>query len=144
MKYYPQLLVTAQFLLFGIILLFSLTHFRVCWWGFGLTIAGFYLGLQAVHHHPKHNFNIVPELKEGCQLVTHGPYRYIRHPMYSAVMLLAAGLTLLSTHPLWLLWTLLGVVLWLKASREERLWMQHDPCYGTYRAQTRYFIPYIL
>jgi len=144
MRYYPQLLVTAQFLLIIAIVVLSIRQFHLNIVGVVCIVAGLWLGSKAVRHHPKHNFNIVPELKEGCQLVTQGPYRYIRHPMYSAVMLLTGGIALCgNSHTLWLLWLLLWGVLFLKAHREERLWLQHDTCYATYKEQTAYFIPYL-
>lgn len=33
----------------------------------------------------------LPESKEGAELVTSGIYKYIRHPIYSALMLIATG-----------------------------------------------------
>jgi protein-S-isoprenylcysteine O-methyltransferase Ste14 len=115
------------------------------WIGVSILLLGIGIGIWAIQHNQPENFNIVPELKEGCCLVTTGIYRYIRHPMYTSVILMLLGVALLSHSPLsWLLWAVLIVVLYLKASREEKLWMAHDPCYAEYRKKTKYFIPYIL
>jgi len=44
------------------------------------------LGLWALSCNRPGNFNIRPTPRAGGQLVQQGPYRWIRHPMYSAVM----------------------------------------------------------
>jgi protein-S-isoprenylcysteine O-methyltransferase Ste14 len=61
------------------------------------------------------------EVREGQGLVTHGPYAYIRHPIYLAVLLLSAGTVL--AHPSLATGSIafglvIGVV--LKARLEER------------------------
>ena len=144
-RYYPQVLVLLQFGLITVMTLTMIGHFSFSWTGLLILLVGSGIGIWAIRHNPLGNFNIVPELKEGCCLVTTGIYRYIRHPMYTSVILMLLGVTLLS-HTLlqWLWWGLLIGVLYLKASREERLWSAHDKTYRSYREKTRYFIPYIL
>jgi len=43
------------------------------------------IGLMAVINMKPGNLNIVPTLKDKHQLVTHGIYQFIRHPMYTSV-----------------------------------------------------------
>jgi protein-S-isoprenylcysteine O-methyltransferase Ste14 len=144
-RYYPQLLVFWQFGIIGVMTLLTLRSPHFSWSGITLLFAGASIGIWAIQHNRPDNFNIIPALKEGCCLVTSGIYRYIRHPMYTSVIVMMLGVTLLGTHPAtWLLWVLLILVLYLKADREERLWMAHDRAYADYRRKTRYFIPFIL
>jgi len=144
-RYYPQLLVFLQFSIIIVMVLIAMLTFCFSWLGLLVLLIGIGIGLWALSHNKLGNFNIVPELKEGCCLVTSGIYRYIRHPMYTSVILMLLGVALLSTlSVIWVLWGLLVVVLYLKASREERLWLAYDPSYAHYRLQTKYFIPYIL
>ena len=144
-RFYPQLLVFLQFGIIGVMIATTLLSFRFSWSGLFILVVGIATGIWALNHNRLGNFNIVPELKEGCTLVTSGIYRYIRHPMYTSVILMLLGVALLSSAVLnWLFWLSLIVVLYLKASREEALWMDHDPCYTKYREKTKYFIPYIL
>jgi len=145
MRFYPQLLVLLQFGIIGVMVFITARSPSFSWIGVSILLLGIGIGIWAIQHNQPENFNIVPELKEGCCLVTTGIYRYIRHPMYTSVILMLLGVALLSHSPLsWLLWAVLIVVLYLKASREEKLWMAHDPCYVEYREKTKYFIPYIL
>lgn len=143
---YPQLLVVLQFGLIVLMILFVI-YLQAFFSLLALFIfsLGIAMGIWAIKMHPSGNFRIVPELKEDCTLVTKGIYRHIRHPMYASVILMQLGIVLF--HPTWyqwLMWLLLIGVLWLKASREERLWITHDTCYKEYKARTKYFIPYIL
>ncbi len=140
---YSKLLVALQFGTAGVMLL--LAHYRfdlLATAVFGLGVA---VGIWALSHNRLGNFNIEPELRENCELVTSGVYRWIRHPMYASVTLMMLGVVLMDPRAVqWLLWAFLVTVLLLKAQREESLWLSHDPCYLEYRRKTKYFIPYIL
>jgi len=82
-------------------------------------------------------------LKEGHEVVTKGPYRSIRHPIYSGLVLLGLGTALF--------WgTLLGLafvaafaaVFWYKSRLEEAFMTEKFPeTYPAYRARTKAFIP---
>lgn len=45
------------------------------------------------------NWSVNVERTEGQSLVTHGPYRLVRHPMYSSLFLMAFGLVLATASP---------------------------------------------
>jgi protein-S-isoprenylcysteine O-methyltransferase Ste14 len=79
---------------------------------------------------------------EARKLVTGGPYRYIRHPLYAGEML-AIWCYTLSYPSRWSLGvTLLFTVLqgW-RAKIEERKMLQHFPEYATLRERTGFFWP---
>lgn len=103
------------------------------------------VGLWALSANRLGNFNIHPTPHQNGQLVEHGPYRWIRHPMYTAVLLFGGALAMLAASPLaWLLWCLLLAALLSKALLEERWMAQKHPAYAAYRARTRWFVPYLL
>ena len=112
------------------------------------TLLCLFISLALAYWTFRHNhlgkFNIVPELKEGAALVRSGPYRWIRHPMYSSVTLL--GLAALSWFAWWKILVLMVLlrVLYLKAKTEESLWCENTPEYHQYRDQTTMFIPFVL
>lgn len=147
-KLIGNLLVGAQF---GILTVLALQA-----WGAWLATASYALaklllalsgmvGLWALAANRPGNFNIHPTPHSHGQLIDHGPYRWIRHPMYTAVMLFGAALAMVAASPLsWLLWCMLLAVLLSKALLEERWMAQKHPAYPTYRARTRRFIPYLL
>lgn len=103
------------------------------------------LGLWALSANRPGNFNIRPEPKAAGQLVQTGPYRWIRHPMYAALLLFSAGCTVfVATLRVGGLSLALLLVLWLKASLEERLLCRHHPAYRAYMARTRRFLPFLV
>jgi protein-S-isoprenylcysteine O-methyltransferase Ste14 len=84
----------------------------------------------------------LPDPKPGAALVTSGPYRRCRHPLYQAVLLCSLGVTLAlgSLLHLALLLALAGV-LGGKARREERQLLLCHPGYPAYRAVTPAIVP---
>lgn len=113
-----------------------------------LLAASAALGLWALSANRPGNFNIRPTPKPGAALVRSGPYRWIRHPMYSAV--LAAGLAgVLGSAAggpalVGAAWLALLAVLWTKSGLEERWLAQRHPAYADYRRFTRRFVPWLL
>ena len=109
--------------------------------GLGLSL-GIALGLWALWANRPGNFNIRPDPRAGAQLIEHGPYRWMRHPMYTALMLACAGLVAVSAS-LWAgaAWIAMVVVLVRKAAIEEALMTQTHPGYAAYAARTRRFVP---
>ena len=107
-----------------------------------LLLASAVVGLWALAANRPGNFNIRPAPREGGSLVAHGPYRWIRHPMYSAVI--AFGLACAwsaASRWAWLAVAALVAVLLVKAAYEERWMLQAHPGYADYRRRTRRFLP---
>jgi len=110
-----------------------------------LVAIGVLLGLWALSANRPGNFNIRPTPRVGGHLVQEGPYHWIRHPMYSAVLLAAAACCWAATT-VWTLaaWAALAAVLALKATLEERRMAAAHPQYQAYCARTRRFVPGLL
>lgn len=78
------------------------------------------------------------------ELVTHGIYRYIRHPIYTADLLLFVGLQLALNS-----WLVLGVIpllpiLFWRTTREEIQLSAAFPGYAEYQGRTKKFIPFVV
>ena len=109
-----------------------------------LVAAGAGLGAWALSANRPGNFNIRPEPKAGGQLVRRGPYRYVRHPMYAALMLAMPGFCLGYDAPWrWAAFAALLIVLVVKASIEERAMTARHPDYADYARSTKRFVPFL-
>lgn len=102
------------------------------------------LAVWTLTHNRLGNFNIHPTPKASGVLVTTGPYRWIRHPMYTSLLLGAGALASMSS-PLaaWLAWSALAVVLFLKSTLEEHWLCAHYPGYAAYRLVSKRFVPWL-
>ncbi len=90
------------------------------------------------------NFNIHPRPRVGGTLVTTGPYGWIRHPMYTALLLGTWALAwTAASDEAWLAWWALSLVLWFKSTLEERWMLAQHPGYAHYREQTKQFVPWV-
>jgi protein-S-isoprenylcysteine O-methyltransferase Ste14 len=78
-------------------------------------------------------------------LVTTGAFRYIRHPMYTALLALAWGAFLKQfSWPGLALVLAATVLLWLTARRDEQECLLHfGSAYRDYMGRTRRFIPFV-
>ena len=136
-----RILVAAQFALLAW-LIWPLTSQR--WSLPALLLVGCAagLGLWTLFHNRPGNFNIRPEPKASGRLVMSGPYRFVRNPMYSAVLLFAAAEVVAYADP-WKISCLLALALVLlaKAMLEERGLRTHFPGYAEYAKRVRRFIP---
>lgn len=112
--------------------------------GILFLIVGATIGVLALKKHKVGNFNIRPDIKEHCELVTDGIYKYIRHPMYLSVLTMMFGVLILyfSLYEL-ILYIFLVLTLITKLSYEESLWISHSLEYEDYKKQTKKIIPFI-
>jgi len=83
--------------------------------------------------------------ERGHAVVSTGPYRYVRHPMYAGILVFVVGTSLLLAS--WygvLLGFIFIAILARRAVLEERTLLKELRGYAAYTAQVKYrFIPYI-
>jgi protein-S-isoprenylcysteine O-methyltransferase Ste14 len=80
----------------------------------------------------------------GDILVRHGPYAFVRHPLYDGVFSELAGAILVRpTSPILLSCLLTGVWVLIQARMEERDLLQRIPGYLAYMEQVPRFIPHL-
>jgi protein-S-isoprenylcysteine O-methyltransferase Ste14 len=108
----------------------------------GMTLnAGFFL---RIHVALGANWSPLLELGSGHTLVTAGPYRYIRHPMYACFFLHAAGAWILSAnHVVGASGLLTFTVIYLiRVPSEEKMMTDHfGNRYRDYMARTGRLLP---
>jgi len=90
------------------------------------------------------NWGMPMSVKEDPELVTTGPYRYVRHPIYSGMLLAMLG-SALASGVLWLIvFVFFGTYFVISARAEERLMLRQFPEeYPEYRAKTKAIVPFV-
>lgn len=143
-KAYSYLLVSLQFIFITILVIEHGLHVPSILALF-ISFLGCGFGVYTVKYNPLGNFNIIPEIKENAFLITTGAYRYIRHPMYFSVLVVMLGVVLSNlTLASIFIYMLLVATLFLKAKKEEYLWMECSYEYKRYMQRTKIIIPFIL
>jgi protein-S-isoprenylcysteine O-methyltransferase Ste14 len=109
-----------------------------------LTLLGLAVALWARVNLAR-NWSREPEFKQGHELITTGPYRYLRHPIYSAMMLMVLGTALFTGRVVLLVaWAVLCLVFWYRSRLEEALLTAHFPDeYPAYKQRTKALIPFL-
>ena len=92
------------------------------------------------------NWSGVVTLKEGHELIERGPYRFVRHPIYTGILTMFFATALALGHLAGFAATLLMFAsFWIKLRDEEKLMLQQFPGqYAAYRRRTRRIIPFVL
>ena len=117
-----------------------------------LRLIGAGLGIIAliwfvwIHQTLGNNLSVRIRIKDSQHLVTNGPYRWVRHPMYTAFYLLHIAAFLLTAN--WFIgvtWIAgLTAIIFLRVSREEAmLFSRFGEAYSSYAENTGRFLPRI-
>jgi protein-S-isoprenylcysteine O-methyltransferase Ste14 len=92
------------------------------------------------------NWSGVITLKEGHELIESGPYRIVRHPIYTGILAMFAGTAIAMGYfggVLGLL--LLFVSFWVKLRREEDLMLKQFPNkYSAYQHRVKRIVPFLV
>jgi protein-S-isoprenylcysteine O-methyltransferase Ste14 len=92
------------------------------------------------------NWSAVVQVKQGHELVERGPYRWVRHPIYTGLLMGFLGTACALGEWRGLLGTaIVGVSFWFKLKLEER-WMreQFGARYEDYMRRVKALIPGVL
>jgi protein-S-isoprenylcysteine O-methyltransferase Ste14 len=111
--------------------------------GLVLLVAGLGLAVWARRSLGR-NWGMPMSRRDDAELVTTGPYRRVRHPIYSGILLGALG-TAIGMSLSWLVpAALLGAYFVFSAKREEAFLLERFPdTYPAYRRSTKMLIPFV-
>jgi protein-S-isoprenylcysteine O-methyltransferase Ste14 len=138
-----MVLVAIQFALIALIM-FAGQLWPTHWGLKGMLIGGGVIGLWAFLAMGFGNIRAFPEIPQHGRLVVHGPYRWVRHPMYTSVLVITLAWTVEYPLPFrMVLWVALVVTLWVKLGYEEQLLLARFPLYEEYRQRTKRIIPFL-
>lgn len=139
-----RILVAFQLISAGLLLLTG-PLLADAWIWAAIQIGGLAVGIWAIVVMKMSNkFNIPPDVREGSKLVKQSIYKYIRHPMYTAVLLYF--LSGLIHHFSWArlgYFGILFITLVVKINYEEKLLRQAFEDYATYQKQSWHLIPFV-
>ena len=92
------------------------------------------------------NWSGVVTLKEEHELVERGPYRFVRHPIYTGILTMYFATAIGLGHLAGFVGALLIFLsFWIKLRDEEQLMLQQFPeRYAAYRQRAKRIIPFIL
>jgi protein-S-isoprenylcysteine O-methyltransferase Ste14 len=90
------------------------------------------------------NWGVPMTQKDEPELVTDGPYRLVRHPIYSGILVAGIG-TALALNWFWLTAVgLAGMYFLYSATVEERYLTEQFPdTYPTYKRATKMLVPFV-
>ncbi|WP_393964692.1 methyltransferase family protein [Exiguobacterium sp. S22-S28] len=132
-------------IIFSILLAPSKSHVLSQQIGLLLLTLGVFLRYWGIYH-LKHQFTRHVTVNSGDQLVSTGPYRALRHPLYTGLLFITAGFPLYFGH---LILTLFATVLMFFALLhririEERLLTEgFGPAYTAWARKRKRLIPFI-
>ena len=110
-----------------------------------VAIAGAAISVWAAVFHGS-RLTPFPKPVDGMQVIDQGPYRYVRHPMYSGIIAFTLGVGLAYANPATMLSSLTFFVFFMaKTGHEEDLLVQLVPGYRRYRSLVPWrLIPYLV
>jgi len=121
---------------------FVALHSEAIWLGVALTCVGVGLAIWARKTLGR-NWSDKVVLKVRHELIRSGPYRYLRHPIYTGVLLAVAGTALAIGE-----WrgvaalALLAANYFIKATREERILAENfGEAFQEHKRRTGFFLP---
>jgi protein-S-isoprenylcysteine O-methyltransferase Ste14 len=118
---------------------------RTFWLGAGIVAGGLALAVWARAILGR-NWSGTVTLKQDHELIRSGPYRFVRHPIYTGLLLGFLGTAIAQTQWRGLIALLIVfVALWRKLRHEER-WLgeMFGADYAKYRSEVAALIPFVL
>lgn len=84
--------------------------------------------------------------KQGHELIRTGPYRLVRHPIYTGLLVMFLGTAVNSgLVRSWVGLLAIAISFWIKLKQEEKIMLEHFPdTYPAYRKQVKALVPFVI
>jgi protein-S-isoprenylcysteine O-methyltransferase Ste14 len=113
------------------------------WFGYVIFILGTVIALIAAINLGK-NLTPLPRPKDNAELIQHGLYRFVRHPIYFGVIMLSVGWGLIQQSTLiWLYVVIIAIFFDIKSRKEEQWLVERFSAYADYQGRVRKLIPWV-
>lgn len=91
------------------------------------------------------NWSGTVRFKQGHELIKTGPYRFVRHPIYTGILLmcLAPPIQFGRLHH-WLGTLIIAIGLWIKLKQEETMMLRHFSEYTDYQKRVKALVPFVI
>ena len=116
------------------------------WIGAGVLLTSFYIFYLTFRENAYLSPAVRIQTDRGQTVVTTGPYKYVRHPMYAGFILFTLGTALLLGSVFGLIGAMVlnALIAW-RALREEQVLKSELPGYSEYMTKVKHrFVPYLL
>lgn len=110
--------------------------------GAALTIVGVLIAIWA-RWYLAENWGMPMAVKENPELVTNGPYAYIRHPIYTGILLAMLGSGLVQPGLFIIGIFSVGYFVYSAYKEQQRFLQEFPETYPDYVRRTKMFIPFI-
>ena len=116
----------------------------LAWIGAVLCIAGLIFCVWARFTLGR-NWSGIVILKGGHELITSGPYKFVRHPIYTGLLTMFVGTAIVLGHIAGIIAMPFVIVsLWVKLRSEEQLMLKKFPNeYAAYQQRVKRLIPFV-
>jgi protein-S-isoprenylcysteine O-methyltransferase Ste14 len=111
--------------------------------GFIIFISGLLLAIWARVSLGK-NWGMPMTQKQNPELVTTGPYKYIRHPIYTGILVAILGTTIVSSIFWLFIFSITAIYFIYSALQEEKTMVKQFPKeYTNYKSKTKMLLPFL-
>lgn len=124
----------------------AVTNVNVIAASVGIAVCAFGIAIAIwARTHLGQNWGMPMSLREGHELVTTGPYAYVRHPIYTGILLAFVGSALVQWFPqVFLLLAFFAYFVYAAKVEERSMIGQFPNEYPAYMKRTKMLVPFLL